>query len=316
MDGYLRLLLIIAVSGIVGGCAQSHGIENVRLCPALLVGEGPSRSTYGGLASTGRFPLGACVEVFLGAERLAHTDAGFDGSFAVLFLMRGDMGGRELELRVTDVRGDGTVERVPFSLDPRSATLISYPEGTVPLAAHEGGRLEFNGSLGPTERDFAPFDDVWLANWSQGTVSVVAPTPNVRSPFTASVAGLPGACASPIARHSDGMVGGCWWPMGGGGCSPRCTVEQYLAGTCPPLLDRCAGRTGRGCTPIDVDEDFVVVPPPARPDSIYVPPADTVPFDGGLDAPIPDVPPTPDVPIDTPADVPLPDAPPADVELM
>ena len=50
------------------------------------------------------------------------------------------------------------------------------------------------------------------------------------------------------------------------------------------------------------------MPPPVRPDTVPVPPPESVPFDGGVDAPLPDVPELPDAPIDTPMDVPPPDA--------
>lgn len=310
MDGLLERLSVMLVLGYLGGgCAQSHDIERVMLCPTLVVGEGVTRTTYGGLASRDRFAPRSCVEIFIREERIAHTYAGFDGNFAVQFLLAGDASDEELELRVTDE--DGNVERIFFTMTATSSSEISYVDGTVPLAAYRGGRLVFDGSLEPTPETAAPLDEVWLANWSLGTVSAVSPTPTLGVPFTAAVPGLPGSCASPIAHHANGGVGGCWWPMGGGGCAPFCTVEDLLAGTCPiagGTFDRCMGRTGRGCTVVEVEEDSVSVPPPVRPDTVPVPPPESVPFDGGVDAPLPDVPELPDVPIDTPMDVPPPDA--------
>ncbi len=284
-----------------GGCAQSHSVSGVRLCPALSV-EGESGTiTYGGLASRDRFGPDACVELFLGGERIAHTYSDGTGQFALRFVIRGDASA-PLELRVTEEHGRGAVTSETFVLPRPSEARIRYPEDTVPVLARSGGRMDFHGRLDP-QPDATPIRDVWMINWTRGLASEVEPTPALGAMFTASVAGLPGHCVAVVSQHDDLGAGGCWWPPGGGGCAyAGCTVDMFLSGECRSEMG--VPCTGRGCTFIEVDERRSDVPPPEEGDTIAVPPLSSI--DGGVDAPIPDAP-VPDVP---------PDVPPPDAEVM
>jgi hypothetical protein len=251
------LLALAIVAG--AGCTQRHlADDGLYECPLLRVPGG----TYGGLASVGRFPAGACVELFLGEERLARTYVGAGGALALQFLAPGALpDGVELELRV----------------------------GTTPLIA-SGARLVFRGSLEP-EGAASPLAGVVLVNWTRGGVSTISPRPAFSTTFTASIAGNRGDCGAVIARHTSGAPGGCWWPRGGGGCAPVCTEEEYRRGACPI---GGSGFCGRGCAVIEVDERTSGIGPPETDRSTPVLPPPPDPLDAG---PPPDVGP-PDAPLE------------------
>lgn len=275
------------------GCAPSHAAPAGIICCPLLRVHGPRGDvTYGAIASLDRFARDTCIELYLGDERIAHEHATFEGTFALQFVVPGRIDGRDLDLRTTSA--EGVTEHLSLSLTEETGALIDYPEGTTPLIVFDR-RLRFRGSLEGDTSD--PASEAWMVNWTTGAVAPIVPAPAPSADFEATVAGSRGHCASPASLHA-GRAGGCWWPMGGGGCAPYCILEEYEAGMCPPAFGGGSCPSGRGCTIIDVDERRSGSPPPETDHAVVTEPPP--PRDGGPD--VPDVP--VDVPIDVPPDVP------------
>ena len=240
--------------------------------------------SYGGLASVGRFPAGACVELFAGDERVAHTYASTDGMFAFQFVVPGNADGADFELRVTD-EALGHTESISMTFSSATSARIAYEPETTPLVV-DGARMRFTGwlapapLLGPTR-----ISGAWMVNWTRGAVALVSPTPALSAPFMAEVAGSRGDCGAIVSRHGSGAAGGCWWPRGGGGCAPICTLREFREGMCPTGIGGTC-TSGRGCAVIDVDERHSPAPPPETDLTIPVaPPAPDLPDAGPPDAP-------------------------------
>lgn len=233
----------------------------------------------------GRFPPGDCVELFYGADRVSQTTVTSGGSFAIQFFVLGD-GNSPFTLQVSSEER-GTRESVLIPFEHITQAEIAYPPNTTPLIAEADGTLAFSGSLEPGAG--SRIEDAWMVNWTTGAVSVVLPAPLLSSGFSATVAGRRTHCATIMSSHADG-VGGCWWPIGGGGCAPFCTEEEYRAGGC--LVERiapdpCFGR--RGCEVLEATERRSGTPPPETTRSIPVLPPPPDPIDTGIrpDAPMP-----------------------------
>jgi hypothetical protein len=300
-----RLFIVVALVGSSLGCAPTHTApDGVICCPLVHMRGGAGTVTYGGIAGLGRFERDTCLELFHDGTRLAHTDAIEGGQFALQFVIPGRLDALTLELHATPA-GRPT-ERLGVSLTAESGARITYVRGTTPLVATDSGRLRFRGTL-----DGAPFERIlaaWVINWTTGNVEPIVPPPETDVAFDAFVPGGPFDYAAPASLH-DGRAGGCWWPRGGGGRAPPCTIEMLEAGTCFGVVPPCT--TPRGCEPIDVDERTSDTPDPRTDDTIVTGPPPGP--DAGVDAPIRDAP-RPDVPPDAPRDVP-PDVP-EDVVLM
>lgn len=234
---------------LLAGCETTS--DRLVPCPVLR-GQGAS---YGALIGTGSFAPGACIEVFDDGHRLAHTNVSSAGTFALQFSSR-EFRDDSIQLRITG-GGARAVEYTVHVNDRQNAEIVFTP-GTVPIMPLASGEIRVVATLrDPMEREHPftspPISSAWLANWSTGVVSPMAPVPVLGREFDSRVPGHPLEPVAPVSRHGEGQreTGGCYWPFGAG-FAFGCTQEDWDRGSCRGGGGTCTRR--RGCEPLMVEE--------------------------------------------------------------
>lgn len=270
---------------VAAGCVPPAPPEGVVGCPLLVVGGG--RASYGALvAMPGAVAPASCVALWEGGRVISEATATREGTFALQFQVDGDARGRRFELTVQPTRG-APGDRYSVTFSPETGSLLMFEPGTAPVVARSDGTIELHAWLSPPPAGAAPMESAAVINWRTGAVEPVLPPPPFEVRLDARVRGVPGDCIAAISTHDarGDRTGGCWWPMGGGGCAPLCTLDALTEGSCvfcgTPEIPCPPCTMARGCSPLVVDERWVDIPPPERDDTVPAGLPDAGPRDGG-----------------------------------